>query len=132
MTKKIRNVALFINKQKKGAPALGKKICSFLEKKKITVNTSLEYENSAFLQKADLVVSLGGDGTILALARQMKKRSVPVLGVNFGRLGFLTEVRPAEIMKELSACLQGHLPIEERMMLECHVRSMAANSCGCK
>ncbi len=123
MKPKIKNVALFINKQKKGAPALGKKISSFLEKHKITVNTSLEFENNEYLQKADLVVSLGGDGTILALARQMKKRSVPVLGVNFGRLGFLTEVRPLEVMKELAACLEGNLLIEERMMLECHVRS---------
>lgn len=123
MKAKVRNVALFINKHKKNAPALGKKICAFLEKRKIAVNTSLEFENSQYLEKADLVISLGGDGTILALARQMKKRSVPVLGVNFGRLGFLTEVRPANVMKELSAYLSGELQIEERMMLECHLKS---------
>lgn len=123
MASKIRSVALFVNKQKIGAPALGNKIRSLLEKKKIKVMSSLEFDTAACLKNADLAVSLGGDGTILALAREMKTRSVPVLGVNFGRLGFLTEVRPAEVMKELEACLSGHLEIEERMMLECHVQS---------
>ncbi len=123
MKPKIKNVALFVNKQKIGAPALGKKIRSFFEKRKISVLSSFEFDTAACLEKADLAVSLGGDGTILALAREMKKRSVPVLGVNFGRLGFLTEVRPEEVMKELEACLAGKLEIEERMMLECHVQS---------
>ncbi len=123
MKPRIKNVALFVNKQKTGAPALGKKISAFFKKKKIYVRSSLDFDTQACLDKADLAVSLGGDGTILMLAREMKKRSVPVLGVNFGRLGFLTEVRPAEVMLELGACLAGHLQIEKRMMLECHVQS---------
>lgn len=123
MTSKVKHVALFINKQKPGALLIGNKIRNFLEKKKIAVKTSLDFDHASCLEKADLAVSLGGDGTILSLAREMKKRSVPVLGVNFGRLGFLTEVRPKEVMKELEATLAGKLPIEERMMLECHVKS---------
>ena len=123
MPTKIRNVALFINKQKSGAAALGKKITSFLENKKISVCSSLEFDTEICLAEADLAVSLGGDGTILFLARSMRKRSVPVFGVNFGRLGFLNEVSPTNAIKELGNCLAGKLKIEERMMLECHVRS---------
>ena len=124
MPKKIRHAALFINKQKPGAVLLGKKITTFLKKKKITVCSSLESDVETCLEKADIAISLGGDGTILSLVRAMKKRSVPVLGVNFGRLGFLNEVHPGDILKELENALSGNLPIEERMMLECRARSV--------
>ncbi len=120
---KIKTVALFVNKQKTGAAGLSGQIQTFLEKQKIKVKSSIDCDAQTCLQNADLAVSLGGDGTILALAREMKKRSVPVLGINLGRLGFLTEVRPAEMIQELKACLAGELKIEKRMMLECRLQS---------
>lgn len=123
MTNSIKNTALVINRDKEKALALGVQIREFLEQRKINVYSSLERKPQECLEKADLVISLGGDGTILGLARQMRERSVPVLGVNLGRLGFLTETRPAEIIEELEDCLAGKLEVEERMLLECRVRS---------
>lgn len=123
MSAKIKTVALFINKQKAGTGALGARIQSFLQRKKIKVKSSLDFDAQTCLERADLAISLGGDGTILALAREMKQKSVPVLGVHFGRMGFLTEVRPVEVFDELKACLSGKLMIEKRMMLSCHLVS---------
>jgi len=66
----------------------------------------------------DLLVTLGGDGSILRAARMGCKQGVPVLGVNMGRLGFLTEVEPDEWDAALPRLLAGDYWIEERMMLK--------------
>lgn len=119
----VKSAALIINRNKERALELGVQIRKFLEDRKIKVYSSLDHTPRECLEKTDLAISLGGDGTILGLAREMRDRSVPVLGVNLGRLGFLTETRPSEITEELEDCLAGKLEIEERMLLECRVRS---------
>lgn len=67
----------------------------------------------------DLLITLGGDGTIVRAFRVVAGKSVPVLGVNLGRLGFLAEVEPEELDEALPALLDGCFFIEERMMLRC-------------
>lgn len=68
--------------------------------------------------QCDLIVVLGGDGTYLSIARLMRERSVPVLGVNMGQLGFLTEVKKTEAAAALDAILQGQkLTVSERSLL---------------
>jgi NAD+ kinase len=68
---------------------------------------------------ADLVLVLGGDGTLLAMADVIAQsgRDVPILGVNFGSLGFLTETTRPELMDALAAALDGRVDYDERMML---------------
>lgn len=67
----------------------------------------------------DLIVVLGGDGTYLSIARLMRTRSVPVMGVNMGQLGFLTEIKRTEAFQSLGRLLQGEPPvISERVLLE--------------
>jgi NAD+ kinase len=70
--------------------------------------------------EADLIVVLGGDGTLLAMAARIAKadRDIPILGVNFGSLGFLTEIRIDELMPSLESILSGSAAFEERAMLE--------------
>ena len=67
---------------------------------------------------ARLIVTLGGDGTLLAAARLAATRSVPVLGVNLGRLGFLTELEIEDLCAGLRRFLDGDYRIEERMLIE--------------
>jgi NAD+ kinase len=65
----------------------------------------------------DLLITLGGDGTIVRAIRMVAEERVPILGVNLGRLGFLAEVEPAEMDQVLPALLDGRYFVEERMML---------------
>ena len=70
----------------------------------------------------DLIITLGGDGTILRAARMCARHGVPILGINLGRLGFLTEVQPDGWTEALAQVLAGAYWIEERMMLHCETR----------
>lgn len=65
----------------------------------------------------DVVVSVGGDGTLLRAALVASHTDVPVLGVNVGRLGFLTEIEPQDVPEALEALTAGELEVDERMAL---------------
>jgi len=69
------------------------------------------------LEHTDLVLSLGGDGSILRAARASAPHGVPILGINLGRVGFLTETEPDRWREALGEVLAGNFWIEERMML---------------
>ena len=73
----------------------------------------------ALPRDVDLVIVLGGDGTLLAMAARiaLAKRDIPILGVNFGSLGFLTENRIDELMPSLERVLDGTATLDERAML---------------
>lgn len=73
---------------------------------------------SELARRVDLLVVLGGDGTLLAVARDMGNSSVPILGVNLGQLGFLAEVTPEEQLDTLARVLEGDYGTVERMRLE--------------
>ncbi len=70
---------------------------------------------------SDLVIAIGGDGAMLRAARVCAPENVPVLGINTGHLGFLTEISPDEWEQSLSALLDGRYWIEQRMMVHCEV-----------
>ena len=87
------------------------------------------YNNTQTVSRAllgevvDLVIVVGGDGSLLHAARALVKYNTPVIGVNRGRLGFLTDIKPTEVIFKLDQVLQGHFQSDRRFLLEMEVRS---------
>ena len=73
-------------------------------------------------QETDLVIVVGGDGSLLSAARTLAKYDTPVLGVNRGRLGFLTDITPDEITQQIPAVLEGNFERESRFLLSAEVQ----------
>jgi len=71
--------------------------------------------------RADLVIAIGGDGTLLYAARLVAGRGVPLIGINRGRLGFLTDVLPKDILTSVDAAIEGRCERDERSLLEARV-----------
>jgi NAD+ kinase len=72
---------------------------------------------------ADLVIAVGGDGTMLSVGRRLAPHGRPLVGVNQGRLGFLTDITLADIDERLGPILEGNYEEEQRIVLEAIVRS---------
>lgn len=77
---------------------------------------------SDMAHRAQLVVVVGGDGSLLAAARALDWVPVPITGINLGRLGFLADVTPARVSQDLSAVLAGDYTLESRQMLHARVQ----------
>lgn len=77
---------------------------------------------TAIGEQADMAIVVGGDGSLLAAARNLAASSTPVLGINRGRLGFLTDITPDEMNQHIPAVLAGQFEQEERFLLDAEVR----------
>ncbi|HVG39920.1 MAG TPA: NAD(+)/NADH kinase, partial [Pyrinomonadaceae bacterium] len=75
-------------------------------------------ERARLAATVDLLVVLGGDGTMIATARLLGERDTPVLGINYGHLGYLAEFHVGEMISALEAILQGEYEVERRVMLD--------------
>ncbi|KPJ59839.1 MAG: hypothetical protein AMJ46_09395 [Latescibacteria bacterium DG_63] len=131
------NVGITVNVRKAEGLDTTKTIISWLEKRGIRFWLEKEIAAALNLQglslselseRCDLLVALGGDGTLLYVARHASRRKIPVLGVNLGSLGFLTEVTGSEVISTLERIEEGSIRIEERMMLEADVRDARGRS----
>lgn len=78
---------------------------------------SIDAELDRIHPEMDILVILGGDGTLLHVANQASNYDIPVLGINWGNLGFLTEVAADEMYQTIETVLKGDVRIEKRMML---------------
>jgi NAD+ kinase len=76
-------------------------------------------------EDAQLIIVLGGDGTLLSVARQLKGKEVPILGVNLGGLGFLTETSVEELPDMLESVVRGRYALSKRIMLSVAVKRQA-------
>lgn len=105
----LQSVSLVVHDGKPKAVELEKELLSVLGDRGISVVDA----------GADLVVSLGGDGTVLRAARAAHEADAPLLSVNLGTLGYLTEVDAGDATASLERIIEGDFVIEDRMMLEC-------------
>jgi NAD+ kinase len=80
---------------------------------------------SSIATRADLIIAIGGDGTLLYAARLVAGQSVPLLGVNRGRLGFLTDVSPKSMLEDVDAVLAGRYGEDRRSLLAAHLEKQA-------
>lgn len=122
----VRRVGLVAKKGSRDAMRAGREMAEWLERRGIEVHRDDTLARASgggdgphfdFAERYDLVVVLGGDGTLLAVARSAAQ-GVPILGVNLGSLGFLTEVGRAEAYPALVQVLEGDFAIEERPLLD--------------
>jgi NAD+ kinase len=124
----MERIGLVMKRGEERAIALGKDINSFLKDsgKEVLIEPALDELakswtatcTSRICEEADLLVVLGGDGTILRAASLLNDKPIPILGVNLGRVGFMAEISPEEAIQELKSALEGTADYVQRMMLE--------------
>ena len=117
------------------AMAVASQLCAWMKAEGLTAFASPEIAtqigavaaaDTDIINRADLIVVLGGDGTMLGAARQIGKRETPILGINLGTLGFLTEAPTEEAMATLARVAAGDYEVDRRIMLEASVERDAA------
>ncbi|MBI2873537.1 MAG: NAD(+)/NADH kinase [Firmicutes bacterium] len=129
----VKSIGLIPNIQKVRAAEVAAGLVAWLEQRGVSV--FLPWESAGFLGRpelarkedelpaaADMIMALGGDGTLLGVARKAAWSGKPVLGVNLGRLGFLTAVELDDLYHALPRLLAGDYTVDERLMLEAEVR----------
>jgi NAD+ kinase len=127
----ISRVGLVAKQRVEATSVVLNELASWLDTRRIHVVFEIETSHLAGVSAAatatkedlprlcDLIVLLGGDGTLIGMARRIARAAadVPIAGVNFGSLGFLTEITLDDLYPSLEAVLAGEAPIEDRMML---------------
>lgn len=130
---KLDSVGLIVNYKKEKTRETACRIIDWLNSKKLKVciegnkgkeigMEELNCPTEKFLKNVDLIISLGGDGTLLRAARLAATKDIPVFGVNLGGLGFLTQVGIDSLEKSLEKLYKGRYFLDERMMLNCTVK----------
>jgi NAD+ kinase len=123
----IKSVGLVVKRDRPEAISIAKILARFLRSKhkiplaetEISKTIGAEsVERHQLGDRADLIVVLGGDGTLLGVARLVASKGIPILGVNLGGLGFLTEVTIEESRAALERVLDGDYEVDRRIMLE--------------
>jgi NAD+ kinase len=120
----VNKVGIFIAARWRGATELLESLRSVLVSQVEEVWQTSDWNDSAAHEKiegTDLIICLGGDGSMLWAARAVVPHAVPIFGVNMGRLGFLAEIGPKELMGRLPEVLAGEGRIEERAMLQAQI-----------
>jgi NAD+ kinase len=123
-------VGLTFNPHLAGARELALLLQDDLIARRIAVSLDDEDDAAAPLADCDLVVCLGGDGSVLRCVRRVMDAGIPILGVNLGRLGFLTELDGSQVRDRLDDILAGGGRIEARTMLQARVSKTQATFHG--
>jgi NAD+ kinase len=127
---KVQNIGLVVNWSKPEAIKVANELVTWFLAKGIQISLQQSptntIENTQVLSRStacnvDCILVLGGDGTLLNTAGEYVENSVPLLGINFGQLGFLTSLELSELYVGLNELLSGNFSVEDRMMIEAQV-----------
>jgi NAD+ kinase len=123
----MQHIAIIYKRSRADARVLANELRTWFEKQDVEVfceqniddsHVACGYQKIDIPETAEVAVVLGGDGTFLSVARFLEDRSTPIIGVNLGGLGFLTEITKENCYHELQQILDGRFEIEERMRLQ--------------
>ena len=139
MTLPPRRIGIVGNREKKGARAMLPALVRWLKARDVKVALDRGIASAvrglgqglplrSLVARSDAVLVLGGDGTFLAAAREAARADVPILGVNLGGLGFLTETAESDLYTALEQLLAGDVEVEHRMMVEARVSARRSKS----
>jgi NAD+ kinase len=128
----MKKIGIVSNNNNKRAQDIAKTVYDYLRIKKIDVflpsgdlmpeRYSLpSVESNKFIEIPEIIISVGGDGTFLRASKYSFKNEIPVLGINVGNLGFLTEVDTENIKEAMNNLINGSYHLEKRMLLEGHL-----------
>lgn len=116
----MRRIGILYHPQRSDSSRLVQDVSGLLDQRGVEVWRGSADDEAGLRHSApglDLLITLGGDGTIVSAVRSVAAYGVPILGVNLGRLGFLAEVEPSQVSTAIPAVLGGQYVVEERMML---------------
>ena len=114
---KIKTAAIIANSNKIDSPDNIRSLVKWLEKRDVKCVTEDTAPQDSFFH-ADFLIVLGGDGTVLKCAAEAAKNGIPVLGINTGNLGYLTDVDVSEMYISLEKVISGDYTVEKRMTLQ--------------
>jgi NAD+ kinase len=126
----IKTIGLIINSYKEQIVQIGRQVITLLREQNVNVVAMGEEAEAlalnavsaeTFCNEAQMVLVIGGDGTMLRAARTVYSKEIPILGINQGYLGFLTEVEVEYLDKAIAQLLSGNYQVERRMMLNAAV-----------
>src|SRR5438046_1236181 len=112
----VKNVVIITKPKQDDVARVARELTEWFKQKGIVASLAPEAAPTA-----DLAVVVGGDGTLLAAARLLGERQVPIVAINYGSLGFLTEVTLDEMYPSLERVLAGEFVTQYRMMMDVHV-----------
>ena len=116
----MRKAGIIVNSKKDEGLLYTRQVCKFLEEKAVgaTVHEASSLGGSAYNDDACFLAALGGDGTMLKACILAAIRDIPLIGINLGNLGFLTDIEKEHGLAALQKVLDGKFKLEKRMMLE--------------
>ena len=124
----MKTIALIARPKKEEAVAVARELIAAFPDQRFLVEPHLgeplglpAVSNEELGATAELAIVLGGDGTLIHAARVLRGRPVPIMGVNLGSLGFMTEIPVAEAASTLRSVLEGKAKIDSRMKLDCRL-----------
>jgi len=121
----IKKIGILYHPMIAAAPTLAKELGDFLTAGGVSVWLCSAWEGEqakALVSSTELVLTIGGDGTILRAAQVAVPEKIPIIGINLGRLGFMTELSADEARQKLPALLEGGGWVDERAMLEAELQ----------